>query len=367
MSSRPLIESQRPIRILVVEDEQHIAKFLQFVLTTGGYDVTLAYDGEDALAVFEQYHPDGVLLDLVLPGISGLDVLRQLRSNPSNSRLAILILTVPGLVLFYAPIVIGVSRVVPRLALLMVALGFATAAWSVQLSLWLGVQFAQRLGRERGSKMLQTAALSLGAAAVLGFASLLRASKGPEPIAIYLAATLSVLPLWMRATARAFASVMTIAEPPSYACAPRWGRPSWWSLLRTRPIFVGLPAALSIAGLHFAGAPIRSGASASILVLVALAPLGRLFTAEYERPERWRLAPLARRMRWSALTWVGLPCALASTIAAVIIGWGNLGWQVALTVLSCLGPLSCLILSSLPRHLVQAALVMGALATGALL
>jgi len=94
VSSRPLIESsQRPIRILVVEDEQHIAKFLQFVLTTGGYDVTLAYDGEDALAVFEQYHPDGVLLDLVLPGISGLDVLRQLRSNPSNSRLAILILT----------------------------------------------------------------------------------------------------------------------------------------------------------------------------------------------------------------------------------------------------------------------------------
>jgi CheY-like chemotaxis protein len=94
VSSRPVIEpSQRPIRILVVEDEQHIAKFLQFVLTKGGYDVTLAYDGEEALAVFEQYHPDGVLLDLVLPGISGLDVLRQLRSTPSNSRLAILILT----------------------------------------------------------------------------------------------------------------------------------------------------------------------------------------------------------------------------------------------------------------------------------
>jgi DNA-binding response OmpR family regulator len=85
--------SPPPIRVLVVEDEQHIAKFLQFVLNKGGYDVSLAYDGEEALAVFEQYRPDAILLDLVLPGISGLDVLRQLRSDPNNARVAILILT----------------------------------------------------------------------------------------------------------------------------------------------------------------------------------------------------------------------------------------------------------------------------------
>ena len=79
--------------ILVVEDERHIASFLEFVLKRAGYEVAVVYDGEQALAAVEAFAPDAMLLDLILPGLTGLEVLKRLRADPRYASLVIMVLS----------------------------------------------------------------------------------------------------------------------------------------------------------------------------------------------------------------------------------------------------------------------------------
>ena len=67
-------------RILVVEDEVKITRFLRQGLTYEGYEVSVAYDGEEALAKLREEMPDLVILDVMLPTIDGLEVCRRLRT-----------------------------------------------------------------------------------------------------------------------------------------------------------------------------------------------------------------------------------------------------------------------------------------------
>lgn len=67
-------------RVLVVDDEAHIRTVLRGYLEADGFDVAEAADGEDALAALRDEPPDLVLLDVMLPGIDGLEVLRRLRT-----------------------------------------------------------------------------------------------------------------------------------------------------------------------------------------------------------------------------------------------------------------------------------------------
>ncbi|HEX9002915.1 MAG TPA: response regulator [Blastocatellia bacterium] len=83
----------RPARVLVVDDERHIARVLEFVLRKAGYEVAVAYDGEQALAEVKRFAPDALLLDLVMPKLSGLEVLKHLRADEQNARLIIAVLT----------------------------------------------------------------------------------------------------------------------------------------------------------------------------------------------------------------------------------------------------------------------------------
>jgi DNA-binding response OmpR family regulator len=85
--------ASRPTRILVVDDERHIARLLVYMLTRGGYQAQAAYDGEEALVAAEAFAPDAVLLDLLLPKLSGQEVLSRLRANPRFAGLKILMLT----------------------------------------------------------------------------------------------------------------------------------------------------------------------------------------------------------------------------------------------------------------------------------
>jgi DNA-binding response OmpR family regulator len=79
-----------PIRILVIEDEPDIASFIRRGLTYKGYEVEVALDGESGLRAFGEASPDLVLLDLMLPGIDGVDVCRRLRAT---SDVPIIVLT----------------------------------------------------------------------------------------------------------------------------------------------------------------------------------------------------------------------------------------------------------------------------------
>ncbi len=80
-------------RVLVVDDEIEIIRALQRSLIAHGYKVFPARSGEDAIELFQQYRPDLVLLDLMLPGMSGLEVCQSLRMT---SNTPIIVLSVKG-------------------------------------------------------------------------------------------------------------------------------------------------------------------------------------------------------------------------------------------------------------------------------
>ena len=82
--------------ILIVDDEREIRELLRYNLERQGYQVLTAQDGEEGLSRIFATHPDLVLLDLLLPGLNGLEVLRELRQEPSTRDLPVLLLTARG-------------------------------------------------------------------------------------------------------------------------------------------------------------------------------------------------------------------------------------------------------------------------------
>ena len=75
------MESQKGKLILIVEDEHQIAHLLERRLKILGFNVMLAYTGESALEILEKFEPHLILLDVMLPGIDGYTVLRELRQQ----------------------------------------------------------------------------------------------------------------------------------------------------------------------------------------------------------------------------------------------------------------------------------------------
>nr|WP_163503041.1 response regulator [Halomonas socia] len=83
-------------KVLVVDDEPNIVLSLEFLMQQAGFDVVTAEDGESALKSVVDGAPDLILLDISLPGISGFDVLEQLRADPAHAKLPIIMLTAHG-------------------------------------------------------------------------------------------------------------------------------------------------------------------------------------------------------------------------------------------------------------------------------
>jgi two-component system alkaline phosphatase synthesis response regulator PhoP len=79
--------------ILTVDDEEHILELLKYNIENNGYEVIQADTGELALEILEQQEVDLVLLDLMLPGMDGLDVLREMRQSEKTSDIPIIMLT----------------------------------------------------------------------------------------------------------------------------------------------------------------------------------------------------------------------------------------------------------------------------------
>jgi len=80
-------------KILVIEDEPDIRKLVQYNLTQEHFNVVEAEDGEQALSLLQREKPNLVILDLMLPGLSGLELCKMLRQRSDTSRLPILMLT----------------------------------------------------------------------------------------------------------------------------------------------------------------------------------------------------------------------------------------------------------------------------------
>jgi DNA-binding response OmpR family regulator len=89
----PAEPGKHPKRIMLVEDDDSLANVYQTRLQAEGFDVRRVADGEEALANAKTYHPDLVLLDVMMPKVSGFDVLDILRNTPETANLKVIMLT----------------------------------------------------------------------------------------------------------------------------------------------------------------------------------------------------------------------------------------------------------------------------------
>lgn len=80
-------------KILVVEDDKFLRELISRDLVKEGYDVVEAVDGEKGIESIKKENPDLVLLDLILPGIDGFEVLSRMKSDPALSQIPVIILS----------------------------------------------------------------------------------------------------------------------------------------------------------------------------------------------------------------------------------------------------------------------------------
>jgi two-component system phosphate regulon response regulator PhoB len=83
-------------QILVIDDEEDIQELISYNLTREEFDVTTAISGEDGLATIGSHRPDLIILDIMLPGMNGLEVCRTLKSNPTLQDIPIIMLSARG-------------------------------------------------------------------------------------------------------------------------------------------------------------------------------------------------------------------------------------------------------------------------------
>jgi len=83
-------------KILVIEDHRDTRELLKYNLTSAGFDVAAAEDGQGGLNLASAFKPDIVLLDLMMPGMDGLETCRQLKSDVNLARIPVIMLTAKG-------------------------------------------------------------------------------------------------------------------------------------------------------------------------------------------------------------------------------------------------------------------------------
>ncbi len=85
--------STRPPRILIADDTPEAVELLEAYLAGTDYEMAIATDGEETLARVADWHPDLILLDVMMPKISGFEVCKRLRANPATRDIAVLMVT----------------------------------------------------------------------------------------------------------------------------------------------------------------------------------------------------------------------------------------------------------------------------------
>jgi len=94
--SRRAMRSGSMKRVLIIEDDRDIVELVRYNLANEGFQVSAAYDGGTGLATLKKTPPDLLLLDLMLPKLSGLEICREIRRDEAMNRLPILMLTARG-------------------------------------------------------------------------------------------------------------------------------------------------------------------------------------------------------------------------------------------------------------------------------
>ncbi len=92
-ASKSPIPGRARMRVLIVEDERDMTEVLEFNLQRDGFETVVAHDGQEGLRKAQMLLPDLILLDLMLPGLSGEDIVRELRSGERTRDIPIIIIT----------------------------------------------------------------------------------------------------------------------------------------------------------------------------------------------------------------------------------------------------------------------------------
>jgi CheY-like chemotaxis protein len=82
-----------PPRILIADDNPQGVELLEAYLGSSGYEIETAADGDETLRKVKQWHPDLILLDIMMPKISGFEVCKRLRADPATRDIAVLMIT----------------------------------------------------------------------------------------------------------------------------------------------------------------------------------------------------------------------------------------------------------------------------------
>lgn len=81
------------MRILIVDDDKGLTQLLRLVFESKGFGVTIAHDGEQALEALKTELPEVILLDIMMPGMDGIEVCRQVRADPRTCDTPVIVLT----------------------------------------------------------------------------------------------------------------------------------------------------------------------------------------------------------------------------------------------------------------------------------
>ncbi len=92
-TTMPPVDTSSPSRILIADDNQQNCELLEAYLASEPFDVEMAFDGQDALDKVAKQHPDLILLDIMMPRMSGYEVCKQLKQNPATKDIPILMVT----------------------------------------------------------------------------------------------------------------------------------------------------------------------------------------------------------------------------------------------------------------------------------
>jgi DNA-binding response OmpR family regulator len=89
----PLTGEERPTRVLIADDNPQGVELLEAYLGDSGYDIATAADGEETLRKVREWQPDLILLDIMMPKLSGFEVCKRLRAEPATRETAVLMIT----------------------------------------------------------------------------------------------------------------------------------------------------------------------------------------------------------------------------------------------------------------------------------
>lgn len=85
-----------PKKVLIADDEIHMLRLLEMTFKKGGFEVVCCRDGQTALANSVAAQPQLIVLDVMMPGLDGLDALRQLKNNPVTANIPVVVLSSKG-------------------------------------------------------------------------------------------------------------------------------------------------------------------------------------------------------------------------------------------------------------------------------